>query len=768
MSGDDIGMKQKLLEAIDMAVASGVPTSMLGDVLTSQGWPAEIVNETVEQWLQTHHEESQRSGFRVWLEKYHKKARPAVVVVVLIGMVQAGIALLKPWPTKILADSAFGDIPAWGPLEPYTHTPTLILITALMSIALFVLGAAFDFFSDFILLKIGFWLNRSIKQESLRHILHLPLFHQERLAKGDYVYRQNVVTNSLSDLVLGTTSAIIGSIIMIIGVLAIMISFNPKLTLVSVVLMPLLYLTMRIFGPKLGFYNQQLTEVASDTAASINESVDNAETVQAFTLEDKQINKIDRLWMRSYYLTKKTMMWGNLLQDANSFLVIIATSIVMYFGGTAALNGQLTFGELLIFMTYMGYLLGPIEGLVQEITSRNQKLIDVGRVYEVISDHQGIEDLRRDAHVPPNIKGVIDFRDVSYTYGSQTIFNNLNLHIKEGEKVGVIGPSGSGKSTILKLMPLFIEPNQGKIFIDGIDTQSVSLHELRQKIAWVSQSPQLFTGTILDNLYDGDAYHEISDERVKDAIIVSNVAEFAVRLPLGINSPAGENGSSLSGGQRQRVAIARALIKDAPIVCLDEPTAALDAKSENYIRDSLMQMVQGKTVLMVTHRKALLALMDTIYVLDSGTLTNVNELGGLDYYLSVLEGLDQKNVEAEIQDEQAYIDPAILDKFLALQAAEQRNDVIEQPEQLAEAPQIIEYVGQPTADQAVISGETEQHYVAQQQINEPRQAEYVESQNMINNEQRSYQQALPQQEQVIENQQPPEPEESQEIEVKLH
>jgi ABC-type lipoprotein export system ATPase subunit len=342
------------------------------------------------------------------------------------------------------------------------------------------------------------------------------------------------------------------------------------------------------------------------------------------------------------------------------------------------------------------------------------------------------------------------------------------LHINEGEKVGVIGPSGSGKSTILKLMPLFIEPNQGKIFIDGIDTQSVSLHELRQKIAWVSQSPQLFTGTILDNLYDGDAYHEISDERVKDAIIVSNVAEFAVRLPLGINSPAGENGSSLSGGQRQRVAIARALIKDAPIVCLDEPTAALDAKSENYIRDSLMQMVQGKTVLMVTHRKALLALMDTIYVLDSGTLTNVNELGGLDYYLSVLEGLDQKNVEAEIQDEQAYIDPAILDKFLALQAAEQRNDVIEQPEQLAEAPQIIEYVGQPTADQAVISGETEQHYVAQQQINEPRQAEYVESQNMINNEQRSYQQALPQQEQVIENQQPPEPEESQEIEVKLH
>lgn len=720
-------MNEKLLQAIDMAVSSGVPVSMLGDVLTSQGWPAEIVNEGVTVWLQNHQDQAQRSGFREWVSKYHKSARPAVAVVVAIGMVQAGIALLKPWPTKILADSAFGDIPAWGPLRDYTHTPKLILITALMSVLLFILGAVFDFFSDFILLKIGFSLNRKIKHESLRHILHLPLFHQERLAKGDYVYRQNVVTNSLSDLVLGTTSAIIGSIIMIIGVLAIMMSFNVRLTIISVVLMPLLYLTMRIFGPRLGFYNQQLTEVASDTAASINESVDNAETVQAFTLEDKQIQKIDHLWMRSYQLTKKTMMWGNLLQDLNSFLVILATSIVMYYGGTAALNGQLTFGELLIFMAYMGYLLGPIEGLVQEITSKNQKLIDVGRVYEVISDHEGIEDLRKDAHVPQGLKGVIDFKDISYTYGTQTIFQNLNLHIDEGEKVGIIGPSGSGKSTILKLVPLFIEPSAGQIVIDGIDTQTVSLHELRRKIAWVSQAPQLFTGTILDNLYDGDPYHDISDERIKDAVVVSNVAEFAVRLPLGINSPAGENGSSLSGGQRQRISIARALIKDSPIVCLDEPTAALDAKSENYIRDSLMQMVQGRTVLMVTHRKALLALMDTIYVLDNGQLINVNDIGGLDYYLGVLEGIDQQQIEAEIADEQAYVNPNLIDKFLAIDNRPQPVQIDKSKEYTGfsdttngnNPPEVIRYVEQPdfanvNNQSQVVSGETPDQALASQ------------------------------------------------------
>jgi ABC-type bacteriocin/lantibiotic exporter with double-glycine peptidase domain len=445
-----------------------------------------------------------------------------------------------------------------------------------------------------------------------------------------------------------------------------MLTFNPLLTLVSVVLLPLLYLTMRVFGPKLGTYNEQLNQVASDTSSAIVESVDNAETIQAYTLEDKQLHRVDSLWQRAYWLTKKSLMWSNSLININSLLTIAATSVVMYFGGTAALQGRMTFGELLIFMTYMGYLLGPIETLVQQITTRNQKIIDVSRVYEVLSDHEGIEDLRRDNHMPPTVRGVIDFQNVTYSYNDQVIFQDLNLHIDAGEKVGIIGPSGSGKSTILKLLPLFIEPLQGRILIDAIDVQTISLKDLRQKIAWVSQTPQLFSGTILDNLYDGDAYRQINTDELKDAVVVSNVAEFAVRLPLGIQSPAGENGSSLSGGQRQRVSIARALIKNAPILCLDEPTAALDTKSENYIRDSLLQMIHGKTVMMVTHRKALLTLMDTIYVLENNQLRNVNELGGLDHYLGLLEGIDQQEATAAMAEEQQFVTPEMIDAYLTL------------------------------------------------------------------------------------------------------
>jgi ABC-type lipoprotein export system ATPase subunit len=197
----------------------------------------------------------------------------------------------------------------------------------------------------------------------------------------------------------------------------------------------------------------------------------------------------------------------------------------------------------------------------------------------------------------------------------------------------------------------------------------VSMNDLRRRIGWVGQTPQLFTGSIADNLYDGDIYRQVSADELRHAIDVANVSEFAIKLPLGINSPVGENGSSLSGGQRQRVSIARALIKNAPILCLDEPTAALDAKSENYVRDSLAEIIGDKTVMMVTHRRSLLALMDTIYVLENGTLTNVNELGGLDYYLQVLEGKSQAQIEAEIADDQNYLVPEVMDQNIGINEA---------------------------------------------------------------------------------------------------
>jgi ABC-type bacteriocin/lantibiotic exporter with double-glycine peptidase domain len=254
----------------------------------------------------------------------------------------------------------------------------------------------------------------------------------------------------------------------------------------------------------------------------------------------------------------------------------------------------------------------------------------------VLSDHEAIEYARQDRHLPV-VKGKIDFQNISYSRGDTIILRNSSLSINPGEKIGIIGPSGSGKTTLLRLLDLYIEPDAGRILLDGIDIQTVSLAELRRSIAWVSQTPELFAESIIDNMRDGDISRVITPEELTWASRSANVDEFLGALPMGMDTKVAENSASLSGGQKQRIAIARALLKRAPIICMDEPTSALDNKSEKLILQSIGQMIENKTVLLATHRLPLLNLMDTIYVLKDHRFINVNQLGGLDAYMFQLE-----------------------------------------------------------------------------------------------------------------------------------
>lgn len=628
---DSRNNEQRLKAAIEEGIAKGVPVDFISYSLQRAGWPKDMVNESIEAWLAENGRTHKTTEFTEWLKKYYRQAKPAIALMVLLNTIASAIALLQPWPVKILADSVFGTIPAPGPLRPYTHTPTLIIIVSAMTLMIFLLGQAFGVLKDYLLLKIDFWLNRSIKEESFRHILHLPLYHEGRLPKGDYIYRQNDVTNSLSDLVLNTTSEIIGSILLIVGVTVIMLSLNAKLTLFTIFVIPFLIVSVRIFGPVMARLGQVMTKLFSQTSTLIAESIDNAEAVQAFSLQERQVQKFKGLWQQTYDVSRRGLLWGKAFQFSNGLVVILGTSVVIYFGGTEALRGQFSLGSLLIFMTYLGYLIGPIQDITTQITIRRQKLVNVNRVYEVLSDHEGIEHLREGRQLP-QITGGIKFQNVSYSYHGNLVLDQVNLTIQPGEKIGIVGPSGTGKTTLLRLLDLYMEPTAGRILLDGHDIQTVSLQDLRRNIAWISQQPQLFATSIQENIQDGDISRTITPDEVFWASEAANVNEFADRLPMGMESIAGEGGSSLSGGQRQRISIARALVKNAPVICMDEPTSALDDKSEHLVRDSIGSLIKNKTVLLATHRLPLLSLMDRIYVLENGHLTDVKEYGGIEQY----------------------------------------------------------------------------------------------------------------------------------------
>lgn len=627
---------QRLLQAIDEGVSKGVPMDFISYSLIRAGWPKQMVNDAVNEWLLKNGRTQKTTAFGEWIKKYYRQALPGIIMMVALNTIASAIALLKPWPVKVLADSVFGNVPAPGPLESLTGTPELIIFVALMTLSIFLLGSAFGVLKDYLLLKIGFWLNRSMKEESFRHILHLPLYHEGRLPKGDYIYRQNEVTNSLSDLVLNSTSQIIESVILIIGVLVIMLHLNAKLTLITLVVIPFLIVSVKFFGPIMGKLGRALAEISSKISAHITESIDNTESVQAFTLQERQVSKLREMWQQNYDISRKGLLWGKAFNFSNGLIVVLGTSAVIYFGGTQALNNELTLGSLLIFMTYMGYLIGPIQDITSQITIRRQKLVNVGRVYEVLSDHEGIERLREDKPMG-KAQGKIEFQNVSYMFKDNKVLSQVNLTIEPGQKVGIVGPSGAGKSTLLKLLDLYLEPTAGRILLDGQDIQTVSLHDLRQNIAWVSQSPQLFGSTIKENLQDGDITRQITPQEIVWAAQAANVSEFADKLPLGMDSIAGEGGSSLSGGQRQRISIARALLKNAPVICLDEPTSALDIQSERLIQESIGKLIEGKSVLLVTHRVPLLSLMDKIYVLHEGVLIDVVHYGGIEKYMYQLQ-----------------------------------------------------------------------------------------------------------------------------------
>jgi ATP-binding cassette, subfamily B, bacterial len=627
---------QRLKAAIEEGVSKGVPMDFVLYSLKRAGWPEGMVKEAIEDWMMANGRTHKTTAFGDWLRKYYAQAKPAVILMVVLNTIAAGIALLQPWPIKILADSVFGNIPAPGPLEPLTGTSTLIIIVSLMTLSIFLLNSAFGTLKDYLMLKLGFWLNRSIKEESFRHILHLPLYHESRLPKGDYIYRQNDVTNSLSDLVLNSTSEIIGSIIMIFGVMTIMLTLNAQLTLITLVVIPFLILSVKLFGPIMSRLGRALTELNSKTAALITESIDNAEAVQAFSLQERQVQKLKDLWGQTYEVSRRGLLWGKGFNFSNGLVVIVGTSLAIYFGGIQALNNEFSLGKLLIFMTYLGYLIGPIQEITSQITIRRQKLVNVNRVYEVLSDHEGVENLRNDQPLP-RLQGKVEFQNVSYAYRGNNVLSQVSLTIEPGQKIGIVGPSGSGKSTLLRLLDLYIEPAAGRILLDGHDVQAVSLQDLRRNIAWISQQPQLFATSIAENIRDGDIARVVTPEEISWAAQAANVNDFATQLPMGMDSIAGEGGSSLSGGQRQRISIARALLKNAPIICMDEPTSALDDKSEKLIHDSIGSLIKDKTVILVTHRLPLLGLMDKIYVLQDGNLTDVAEFGGIEKYTIELQ-----------------------------------------------------------------------------------------------------------------------------------
>jgi ATP-binding cassette, subfamily B, bacterial len=568
-----------------------------------------------------------KKQIRLWLFGYAKKYWLPIFLVSLFSLLKVGFQLLNPWPIKVLIDSVFGDVPApW--LFARIESPEQLLVAITVALILiYLVQNLLAILNAYVSAMLDLKFDMDVKSGVFKRLLNMSLAALNKKQLGDYLFRLNSETSAIRGLVVGVTKVLLEATIMIIGALTILLLINWQLALLAVVAVPFLYISVRHFSSKI---ESIASEIEVNTAAlyshSVN-SVQNIRTIQAFDQEERQSKILHNLLIDRYKISLRNLLLHGKFGLTNDMISTVAMSALILAGGSAVLQQQLTIGELIIFLTYVSFLFGPLESINASIGRAKEHMAAVKRVYEVVENKNTVQETNNPIHMQ-RAKGFITFSNIGFKYpGGQPVFEKVNIAIKPGQKIHFIGPSGSGKSSLLNLLPRFYDPTQGLIHIDGREIRALSLKELRQQFSIVSQEAMLIAGTIADNIAFGSSDPGMNKEsiEIRAAAEAAGAHDFINKLPKKYDTYVSADSTTLSGGQKQRIAIARAFLKDAPILLLDEPTSALDPEAESEIVETLQKLMKSRTTLVATHREALLKNSDGVYLVKDGRITHLED-----------------------------------------------------------------------------------------------------------------------------------------------
>jgi subfamily B ATP-binding cassette protein MsbA len=338
--------------------------------------------------------------------------------------------------------------------------------------------------------------------------------------------------------------------------------------------------------------------------------------VKAFAREDFEQRRFERESLKSVEAALEARRVKAKLPPIVEIIVACGTCLVLWYGARLVLTGVLTPGELLVFLLYLGKMYKPMRELSKMTDTISKASVGWERIREVLENEMQIRDLPR-ARRAPRFKGGIEFDHVEFSYdGGEAVLKDISLRIKPGQLAALVGPTGAGKTTIVSLLPRFYDLTAGRITIDGTDIRKFKSRSLRQQIGFVLQDTLLFRATVAENIAYGKP--EATHAEIIRAAQLAYADEFIEKMADGYDTMIGERGLTLSGGQRQRITIARAIIRDSPILILDEPSAGLDAESEQLVFDALANLMKGRTSIVIAHRLATVRRADVIFVIDGG------------------------------------------------------------------------------------------------------------------------------------------------------
>ena len=469
--------------------------------------------------------------------------------------------------------------------------------------------------------RLGERVVTDIRKAVFGRVIHLSPQFFEKIMTGEVLSRITTDTTVILSVIGSSVSVALRNVFILFGGMILMLLTSLKLTSLVFLIVPAIIIPILVLGRRLRTLSRENQDWIAASSGNASEALMAVQTVQAFSHENLTKSSFDLVAETSFSSAMRRITTRSFLTVIVIFLVFSGVVGVLWIGARDVRNELMSVGMLVQFVIYSIMVAGAVAAL-SEIWSELQRAAGATeRLVELLNIEDTVSDPIKPVSPPKSWSGEINFNDVTFAYptrADEAALSNVNLNIQPGETIALVGLSGAGKSTIIQLLQRFYDPDEGKIFLDGIDIKTMNRLEFRKSIALVPQDPVIFASTVMENIRFGNP--DANDEEIYRAARSAAAHEFISELPLGYDTYVGERGVMLSGGQKQRVAIARAILRNAPVLLLDEATSALDAENERSVQKAFDHLSKGRTTIVVAHRLATVKKADRIIVLDKGKI----------------------------------------------------------------------------------------------------------------------------------------------------
>lgn len=545
--------------------------------------------------------------------------------------------LYIPWIIKDMIDEVLAD-----------KNGTMLNWIAASIIAIFIVRGLFWYGQNYLMSYVGQSVIIDIRAAVFKKLQRLSVSFYDKNKTGTIMSYVTNDVNALQSAMVENTIEMITEGFILIGSVVAMIYLDWRLTLFTVCTFPVVLWFMEFFGKKIRKTGGRIQECNADITSVLQESVASARVIKSFVREDYEVDRFDVENKANFRANMKNAQLMATLTPVVELVAAIGVTMIIWYGGNNVINGTITAGSLVAFLTYAVNISNPIKRLTRVIGNIQKALAAAQRVFMIIDMPEEIAE-SRDAKQLPEVSGKVEFQNVSFAYNDKgNVITDLSFSVKPGEVIAIVGPSGAGKSTIANLLPRFYDVNKGDIKIDGHSVREVTLDSLREQVGIVPQETMLFNGSVYNNILYGRL--DATKEEIEAAAKAANAHDFIMQLTDGYETKLGDRGVNLSGGQRQRIAIARAILKNPRILILDEATSALDTESERVVQEALDRLMVGRTSFVIAHRLSTVKNADKILVLEKGNLVESgthDELLALDGLYAHLYKIQYRNKEAK-------------------------------------------------------------------------------------------------------------------------